>query len=45
MLDTVAMILYDRDVRACAGKLLGAVERSLVGHEEKGYWDEISRRL
>jgi len=44
MLDTVAMILYDREVRVCAGEFLGTVERSLVGREEKGYWDLISRR-
>lgn len=46
MLDVVAMMLCDQDVsRACVDGFLSTVERSLIGQDEKGYWDRISRRL
>jgi hypothetical protein len=46
MLDVVATMLYDQDVRAAAGEFLSVVEKSLAGHEgEKEYWDQISRSL
>lgn len=45
MLDVVVMMLCDQEVRVCAGEFLSTVERSLMGHEEMGYWDQISRRL
>lgn len=45
ILDVVVTMLDDRDVRAAAGEFLSTVERSLIGQEEKEYWDQISRRL
>jgi hypothetical protein len=44
VLDVVATMLHDQDVRAAAGEFLSVVEKSLAGHEEEnGYWDQISR--
>ena len=46
MLDVVATMLRDQDVRACVDEFLSTVERSLMGQDvEKGYWDQISQRL
>jgi len=45
MLDVVATMLRDQDVRACADDFLSTVERSLIGQDERGYWDQISQRL
>lgn len=45
MLDVIVTMLYDQDVRAGACEFLGTVGRSLVGQEERGYWDQISRKL
>lgn len=43
MLDVVATMLCDQEVKACADVFLSTVERSLIGQDEKGYWDQISR--
>lgn len=45
VLDVVATMAYDQDVKAAAGEFLSVVEKSLAGHEEKVYWDQISRSL
>ena len=44
MLDVLATISIDRDVRSGAGEFLTTVG-SLMGQEERGYWDQISRML
>ncbi|KAF9785526.1 hypothetical protein BJ322DRAFT_1063691 [Thelephora terrestris] len=44
MLDVAVTMLDDRDVRAAAAEFLSTVEKSLAGQEDKGYWDQISRR-
>lgn len=45
VLDAVATMLCDQEVRAAAAEFLSVVEKSLAGHEERGYWDQISRGL
>jgi pre-rRNA-processing protein IPI1 len=45
ILDVVATMLYDQDVRVGASEFLRAVERSLAEQEEKEYWDQVSRNL
>lgn len=42
VLDVVATMLVHQDVRAAAGEFSSIVVKSLAGHEEKGYWDQIS---
>jgi len=44
VLDVVATMLCDQDVKAGVGEFLGTLERSLIGQDEKGYWDQISQR-
>ena len=45
ILDVVSAMLRDQDVRASAEGFLSSVEKSLIGHEESGYWDQIFRKL
>ena len=45
LLDVVATMLYDQDVKNASGELLSVVENGLSGREEKEYWDQISRSL
>lgn len=44
MLDVAVTMLHDKDVRASAGEFLSTIEKSLIG-EERGYWDQISRKF
>ena len=44
VLDVMALMLHDQDVKACAGEFLGTLEGSLTGQDEKGYWNQIQRR-
>ena len=44
ILDVLAMMLYDQDVKPGMGEFLGTLERSLTGQDEKGYWNQISQR-
>ena len=44
VLDVVVTMLYDQDVKAAADQFLSVVEKSLAGHEEKEYWDQILSR-
>lgn len=41
ILDVVATMLYDQDVRTGAEELSGALERSLIGQDGRQYWDQI----
>ena len=42
ILDVVATVLYDQDVRAGVGEFLGTLEKSLIGQDEEKYWGQIS---
>ena len=45
MLDVVATMLYDQEVKAAAREFINTVEKSLAGQEDGGYWNRIFRKL